>query len=1206
MWSIVPPTPQHRLAGPNAWKLQAANGSDIDCFGLSDQNVCIGDRTFYFTFIVADVTQPILGADFLAQNALAPNHRDGNLIDLNDFSTILFNPDDQHKTQPSADCKSSRITDINFVDQQNDPYYQLLDNYPSLSDPSFKAKEVSHGIKHYIPTACNPIQSKARKLAPDKLEIAKQEFEKLEKLGICVRGKSEWASPLMVAPKPGGGWRVCGDYRRLNNETPDDKYPVKSISDFNANLAGKKIFSKIDLLKGYHQIPVAKDDIPKTAVITPFGLFLFPRTPFGLKNAGQDFQRLMDAILGDIPYCFVYIDDILVASSTPKEHLKHLNIIFKILEDNGLVINRAKCVLGKSELDFLGYHVDSTGISPLPDRIEAIRAAQTPTTIKELQRFLGLINYYRRFIPRAAHHLFHLFEALKTKPKRLEWNSNRQNSFEAIKDALAKATMLNHPRPEASLALTTDASDIAIGGVLEQRGPSGWEPLGFYSTKLNGSQRNWPPFDRELLAAFKGIRHFRHMLEGRAFTLFTDHQSLVPALSKKSEPHTARQTYQLSAIAEYTTDIRYIAGKANVVADALSRPPDSPPTLDTEEHPDGENISSILKATPKVHNRQSVTFSDQPPKTLSEKTKDPKPNPSSKINLPVPDEKLEALSSTVNSVTSLGIDFIKMADEQLLDADLNRIRTDPNSGLALRKINIGSKDLLVDVSNGPARPFVPFSWRKKVFDTIHGLGHPGIDRTRQMVADKFVWPSLRSDVSRWARACLHCQLSKVKRNTVPDIGEFQLPQKRFAHIHADLTTMPESNGYRHLLTIVDRYTRWPQAIPLKDISTESVVDAIVHGWVSSFGIPQNITTDRGSQFTSAVWSQLLKTWGIKSNLTTAYHPEANGLVERLHRRLKEALTALCEGENHQWYWKLPMALLSIRTTLKPDIGSSPADLVFGEGLAVPGELLPENPLDDAELRQQRNRQLANLRLEVERLQPTNTSAHRQPQVHMPDDLQTASHVFIRRGGVQPTLASPYEGPFRVASRSASSFKVHIPGRGTEEIAIARIKPAFIDETVEDPIQDLEDNAPPSPPPPGRRPGPRTRVPEPTDRVTRQQAHSSKDLRFNSGGPSSSDPSRSRPVTAPPEPSNDVRQQQLPPTIPPSEAIADADSARDPTPSTSTAPATQRAAARPPPNPPPSPRFFTKPSERYFSARRPRPNINGIRDLISSHLHSPQF
>ena len=640
MWSIVPPTPQHRLAGPNAWKLQAANGSDIDCFGLSDQNVCIGDRTFYFTFIVADVTQPILGADFLAQNALAPNHRDGNLIDLNDFSTILFNPDDQHKTQPSADCKSSRITDINFVDQQNDPYYQLLDNYPSLSDPSFKAKEVSHGIKHYIPTACNPIQSKARKLAPDKLEIAKQEFEKLEKLGICVRGKSEWASPLMVAPKPGGGWRVCGDYRRLNNETPDDKYPVKSISDFNANLAGKKIFSKIDLLKGYHQIPVAKDDIPKTAVITPFGLFLFPRTPFGLKNAGQDFQRLMDAILGDIPYCFVYIDDILVASSTPKEHLKHLNIIFKILEDNGLVINRAKCVLGKSELDFLGYHVDSTGISPLPDRIEAIRAAQTPTTIKELQRFLGLINYYRRFIPRAAHHLFHLFEALKTKPKRLEWNSNRQNSFEAIKDALAKATMLNHPRPEASLALTTDASDIAIGGVLEQRGPSGWEPLGFYSTKLNGSQRNWPPFDRELLAAFKGIRHFRHMLEGRAFTLFTDHQSLVPALSKKSEPHTARQTYQLSAIAEYTTDIRYIAGKANVVADALSRPPDSPPTLDTEEHPDGENISSILKATPKVHNRQSVTFSDQPPKTLSEKTKDPKPNPSSKINLPVPDEKL--------------------------------------------------------------------------------------------------------------------------------------------------------------------------------------------------------------------------------------------------------------------------------------------------------------------------------------------------------------------------------------------------------------------------------------------------------------------------------------------------------------------------------------------------------------------------------------
>ena len=157
----------------------------------------------------------------------------------------------------------------------------------------------------------------------------------------------------MVAPKPDGGWRVCGDFRRLNNQTIDDKYPVRQLQDFTAELSGKKIFSKVDLLKGYHQIPVAPEDVCKTGVITPFGLFVFPCTPFGLKNAGQDFQRLMDEILGDIPHTFVYLDDILVASSTPAEHLQDLDRVFSTLNENGMVVNRAKCILGKESLEFL-------------------------------------------------------------------------------------------------------------------------------------------------------------------------------------------------------------------------------------------------------------------------------------------------------------------------------------------------------------------------------------------------------------------------------------------------------------------------------------------------------------------------------------------------------------------------------------------------------------------------------------------------------------------------------------------------------------------------------------------------------------------------------------------------------------------------------------------------------------------------------------
>lgn len=1026
--SIIPPTLEQKRDGPNGIKLSAANGTEIPCYGSQVIDVAFGGRVFPTTVTVADVRQPILGADFLAANHLAPDQRYGNLIDLETWEII-----DAHFD------KCSSPTRINYVDQLNNPYYKLLDQFPELSTPKFRPDKVKHNVKHYIPTTGHPIQAKARKLNPEKLAVAKAEIEKLVELGIAKRAKSEWTSPLVVAKKPCvtpckctatvpcGGWRVCGDFRRLNTVTTDDKYPVKSISDFNSNLAGKKIFSKIDLLKGYHQIPVNENDVKKTGLITPFGLFVFPFTPFGLKNAGQDFQRMMDELLGDLPFCFVYIDDILVASNTPEEHLEHLKQVFKILSDNGLVINRKKCELGKTSLQFLGYKVDKDGVYPMEHRVEAIRNTTRPTTVKELQRFLGMVNYYRKWIPQAAHHASPLFDALKSKPKILAWSCERQKAFEAVKKALSAKTMLSHPRPNAPLAITSDASNIAVGAVLEQLGPEGWEPLGFFSKRLQENQQEWPPFDRELKAAFEAIRHFRHMVEGQSFTLYTDHQSLVPALYKKTEPQTARQTYQLSAIAEFTTDIRYLEGKANVVADALSRP---------NEVRDEETVIEPIRQKEEV-----------------------------------PVEKVEDLNAVIAAVDSYGIDMVKMARDQALDPDFRRMSREARTGLHFKKVDIGDANIIVDVSNGPARPYVPQTWRRRIFDIVHGLGHPGVQRTREAVAAKFVWPGMRYEVGRWARECLDCQRAKVTRHVVPNIGQFEVPNKRFSHLHADIVYMPTSNGFSYLLTVADRFTRWATAVPLRDISAESVVDALSHGWISSFGIPKAITTDRGSQFNSEVWNQLLELWGIEHHQTTAYHPEANGLVERMHRRLKEALIALVRDERENWYWKLPCALLSINTTVKPDIGASPAELVYGEGLALPGSILPSFASNDQNVPQQQQNLLANMRLEVERLQPTPTSAHRRPHVHVPEEVDTATHVFVQRGGVQPTLTSPYEGPFGVVGRTEQGMKVNVPGKGTETVALARIKPAFVstqqDETGDDP-QNRDDEAPPSPPPPRRR------------------------------------------------------------------------------------------------------------------------------------------
>ena len=617
------------------------------------------------------------------------------------------------------------------------------------------------------------------------------------------------------------------------------------------------------------------------------------------------------------------------------------------------------------------------------------------------------------------------------------------------------------------------------------------------------------------------------MVEGQNFTLYSDHQSLVPSMTKKSDPQTARQIYQLACISEFTTDIRYVEGKANIVADALSRPP-----LD-----DAETATANAVTSPR-----------------NETTGDGTPNnrPKTSTTPAIKPETFENLGNVINAVGQLGLNLEEMARDQPLDQDYVRLAADARTGLQFKSVDLGVNKLIVDISNGPARPFVPFSWRRRVFEVVHNLGHPGIERTRQSIAAKFVWPSMREDTTKWARECLTCQRSKVLRNTIPPIGDFTVPNRRFDHWNVDLVTLPVSNGFRYLLTAVDRFTRWPIAVPLKDMSAESVLDAFAHGLIATFGVPSAITTDRGGQFSSAIWRQLMTTWGVKTHFTTAYHPAANGLVERFHRRLKEALVALTKDEPSQWFWRLPCALLAIRTTLKPDVGASPADLVYGEGLAVPGTLLSEPPASEAQERQQRTATLNELRLEVARLQPAETSAHRTPHLHIPTELQTATHVFIRRGGVQPRLTSPYVGPYRVISRDRNSYRIALPGVGSESISIERLKPALASDEGTDDVGNNE-QTPPSPPPPGLRPGVRTRAPPPTDRQTQQSASRCPNPPVNEGASTSTDPHPTidrRPTGVP-----NIDEIPPPPPSPPPETA----------PPTTTAPPERRRQRRGVPN-----------------------------------------
>ena len=310
------------------------------------------------------------------------------------------------------------------------------------------------------------------------------------------------------------------------------------IADLTARLHGRKVFGKIDLVKGYHQIPMAENDIAKTAVTTPFGTFEFLRMPFGLKNAGQTFQRMMDEIFGELDFAFVYMDDVLVASRSAEEHLEHFRVVFKKLADHDLVVSPAKCQFGQREITFLGHMVSKHGVKPLPEKVDAINQFPEPDTAEAMRRFLGMANFYNRFIPKAAGIMKPLYEAAVKARGKLSWSESMTNAFRATKQSLARAAMLRHPIPGAEISMCADASGEAVGAVLQQRPKhgGGWEPLAYFSRKLRPPEVKYSAFDRELLAVYLGVRHFRHYLEGRDFPIFTDHRPLTFAMAKSAEP----------------------------------------------------------------------------------------------------------------------------------------------------------------------------------------------------------------------------------------------------------------------------------------------------------------------------------------------------------------------------------------------------------------------------------------------------------------------------------------------------------------------------------------------------------------------------------------------------------------------------------------------------------------------------------------------
>ena len=720
-------------------------------------------------------------------------------------------------------------------------------------------------------------------------ERVENELDRLEKDGVLEKTHySEWAAPVVVVPKRDGRLRLCGDYKVTVNPVLDvDQYPLPKPEDIFATLSGGQHFTTLDLTHAYNQLLLDEDSRKYVTINTHKGLYQYTRLPFGIASAPAVFQRTMDTLLQGIEGVACYIDDIIITGKSADEHLEHLEEVLRRLQRHGVHVKRSKCRFFQPSVTFLGHRIDAEGIHPTEDKLKAIVEAPSPKNVQELRSFLGLINYYGKFIQNAATVLAPL-NRLLCKDAEWRWSQECQRSFDLAKETLVSSEVLMHYTPTLPIKMAGDASAYGIGAVIAHVLPDGSErPVAFASRTLTSSEKNYAQVEKEALSLIFGVKHFHAYLYGRKFTIVTDHRPLTTILGpKKGIPPLAAARLQRWAwiLSAYKYEIEFRPTGDHGNADGLSRLPLSGiPPEETDSDPKLFNISQMEALPVTVRQLRAATGSDPVLSKVLRYTKGTWP-----YQIP---QHLRPFSERRNELTV-------------------------EEGCLLWGFRV----------------IIPQNLREKLLQELH-QDHPGVTRMKSVARSYMWWPGLDKELEHLAKACQSCQAVKRAPPVAP-LHPWVWPSKPWQRVHLDFAGPFQGAMF---LVGVDAYSKWPEVRVMSTTSTHKTLD-VLREWFAANGIPEHLVTDNGPQFTAEEFEIFTKRNGIKHVKSAPYHPASNGLAERFIQSLKQSLKAsLHDGRSLSQ--RLSSYLLTYRTTTHSTTGVPPCKLFTQRDLRTRFSLL---------------------------------------------------------------------------------------------------------------------------------------------------------------------------------------------------------------------------------------------------------------------------